>query len=233
MAKSQQIILVVEDDAAIRGMLQMTLEGAGYKVQACESVVEGLEFLNRERPCLCLLDWMLPGLSGVEFTSYLRRDESLRSIPVIMLTAKSEEEDKLLGFDAGVDDFITKPFSVKELLARIKAVLKRANPLPTDDEVISVGGLSVDPQSHRVTGEGNSIKLGPTEFRLLHFFMTHRERVYSRGQLLDQVWGETVYVEERTVDVHIRRLRKALEPWGFDRLIHTVRGAGYRFSEQD
>ncbi|CAG0912000.1 unnamed protein product, partial [Cyprideis torosa] len=143
------------------------------------------------------------------------------------------EVDKLKGFEAGVDDFMTKPFSVKELLARIKALLKRANPLPTTDEVITVAGLSVDPQSHRVTGDGNSIKLGPTEFRLLHFFMTHQDRVYSRGQLLDHVWGETVYVEERTVDVHIRRLRMALEPWHYDTLIHTVRGAGYRFSEQD
>ncbi len=226
-----QTILVVEDDAAIRGMLVMALKTDGYKVVVADSVPMALDILSEERPALILLDWMLPGLSGVEFADYLKRDKETRDIPIIMLTAKSQEEDKLESFEAGVDDYITKPFSIKELLASVRAVLRRVALVSSDDELVMVGGLALDPAAHRLSFEGKAIKLGPTEFRLLLFFMTHKERVYSRGQLLDRVWGETVYVEERTVDVHIRRLRKALEPFGCEKLIYTVRGAGYRFSE--
>jgi len=182
-------------------------------------------------PDLVLLDWMLPGKSGVMFAKELRANERTRQIPIIMLTARSEEQDKIMGLDSGADDYVTKPFSPKELLARIKAVLRRRAPQMTDDAV-EVQGLRLDPITHRVSGNGDTIDLGPTEFRLLHFFMTHPERVHSRSQLLDQVWGDHVFVEERTVDVHIRRLRSSLESTGHDALIQTVRGTGYRFSTQ-
>jgi two-component system phosphate regulon response regulator PhoB len=174
---------------------------------------------------------MLPGASGVEIARKLRGDERTRQIPIIMLTARSEEQDKVQGLEAGADDYITKPFSPREMLARIKAVLRRRAPQMTDDAV-EVKGLRLDPATHRVQGNGDTIDLGPTEFRLLHFFMTHAERVHSRTQLLDQVWGDHIFVEERTVDVHIRRLRRSLEATGHDRLVQTVRGAGYRFSAQ-
>jgi two-component system phosphate regulon response regulator PhoB len=182
-------------------------------------------------PDLVLLDWMLPGASGLDVARRLRSDERTRQIPIIMLTARSDEQDKVSGLEAGADDYITKPFSPRELLARIKAVLRRRAPQMTDDAV-EVHGLRLDPITHRVSGQGETIDLGPTEFRLLHFFMTHAERVHSRAQLLDQVWGDHVFVEERTVDVHIRRLRSALENSGHDDLIQTVRGTGYRFSTQ-
>jgi len=182
-------------------------------------------------PDLILLDWMLPGASGVEIARKLRGDERTRQIPIIMLTARSEEQDKVQGLEAGADDYITKPFSPREMLARIKAVLRRRAPQMTDDAVEGKG-LRLDPATHRVQGNGDTIDLGPTEFRLLHFFMTHAERVHSRTQLLDQVWGDHIFVEERTVDVHIRRLRSALEATGHDALIQTVRGTGYRFSAQ-
>lgn len=182
-------------------------------------------------PDLVLLDWMLPGASGVDIAKRLRADERTKHVPIIMLTARSEEQDKITGLETGADDYITKPFSPRELLARIKAVLRRRAPQMTDDAV-EVQGLRLDPVTHRVAGHGQTLDLGPTEFRLLHFFMTHPERVHSRSQLLDQVWGDHVFVEERTVDVHIRRLRSALEATGHDSLIQTVRGTGYRFSVQ-
>jgi two-component system phosphate regulon response regulator PhoB len=177
------------------------------------------------------MDWMLPGISGLDLTRRLRRDPSLREIPIIMLTARGEETSKVAGLEAGVDDYVTKPFSPRELMARIKAVLRRTHG-SMDQQVMIGEDLKLDLAQHRVSANGQSVEMGPTEFRLLHFFMTHSERVYSRGQLLDQVWGPSVYIEERTVDVHIRRLRKALEPTGHDRLVQTVRGVGYRFSTQ-
>jgi two-component system phosphate regulon response regulator PhoB len=178
---------------------------------------------------LVLLDWMLPGQSGLAIARNLRGNERTRTIPIIMLTAKSAEQDKVVGLEAGADDYVTKPFSPRELLARIKAVMRRRAPQMTDDAV-EAQGLRLDPAAHRVRGNGLALDLGPTEFRLLHFFMTHAERVHTRAQLLDQVWGDHVFVEERTVDVHIRRLRKALEASGHDRMIETVRGTGYRFT---
>ena len=229
MAKRK--ILIVEDESAIREMLRMALEQDGYEVVEAGDSAQALELVPRDSFVLLLIDWMLPGMSGVELTRRLKNDEYTRHIPVIVLTARGEEEDKVRGLDAGADDYVTKPFSTRELLARIKAVIRRAAP-EAGEEVIEVNGLSLDPSSHRVLANGDSLDMGPTEFRLLHFFMTHPERVYSRGQLLDRVWGGNVYVEERTVDVHIRRLRKALSPHAHDRMIQTVRGAGYRFSKQ-
>jgi two-component system phosphate regulon response regulator PhoB len=180
-------------------------------------------------PDLVLVDWMLPGLSGMELAKRIKADKRTKTVPIIMLTARAAEEDKLAGLETGADDYITKPFSPRELNARVKAVLRRRAPQMTDD-VVEIESLRLDPASHRISGDGQTIDLGPTEFRLLHFLMTHTERVHSRAQLLDQVWGDHVFVEERTVDVHIRRLRKALEPTGHDRFIQTVRGSGYRFS---
>ena len=194
-----------------------------------ENAEQALEMVRGALPDLVVLDWMLPGMSGIEFARRLRSDKRTQGVPLIMLTARAEERDKLQGLETGADDYLTKPFSPRELNARVKAVLRRRAPQATDD-AIEVSGLKLDPVSHRVTGNGKPLALGPTEFRLLHFLMTHPERVYSRTQLLDQVWGDHVFVEERTVDVHIRRLRKALEPTAHDRLIQTVRSAGYRFS---
>jgi two-component system phosphate regulon response regulator PhoB len=185
--------------------------------------------INRALPDLILLDWMLPDTTGVEFARRLRADQRTRNIPIIMLTARTEERDKVMGLEAGADDYITKPFSPRELMARIRAVLRRRMP-EMSEETVSAGGLELSPTTHRVSAKGVALELGPTEFRILHFFMTHPERVYSRGQLLDQVWGDHVFVEERTVDVHIRRLRQALEPSALDNLVQTVRGSGYRFS---
>lgn len=224
-------LLVVEDEAAIREMLEFTLVRAGFRVIEAADAREAGERLAEEKPDLVLLDWMLPGISGVEFAKRLRRDEATRDLPVIMLTARGEEESKLRGYEAGIDDYVTKPFSNQELIARIRAVLRRSRG-PESSEIIEIAGLSLDSAGHRVSIQGQPVNLGPTEFRLLHFFMTHAERVYSRDQLLDQVWGDQVYIEDRTVDVHIRRLRKALAPYGFDRYVQTVRGAGYRFSKQ-
>ena len=188
-----------------------------------------MALINRGLPDLILLDWMLPDISGVELVRRLRADPRTRDIPIIMLTARADERDKVLGLESGADDYITKPFSPRELKARIRAVLRRRAPQP-GDELVSVGGLELSPVSHRVSANGEMVDLGPTEFRLLHFFMTHAGRVHSRSQLLNHVWGDHVFVEERTVDVHIRRLRQALEPSGCDGLIQTVRGSGYRFS---
>ena len=224
-------ILVVEDEPAILEVISASLRHAGHAVVAAESAEEALLKVGVALPDLALIDWMLPGLSGVELARRLRLAERTRNMPVIMLTARSEEHDKVAGLEAGADDYMTKPFSPRELQARIKAVLRRRAPQMTEDSV-ELRGLRLDPATHRVNGDGKEIELGPTEFRLLHFFMTHAERVHSRGQLLDQVWGDHVFVEERTVDVHIRRLRAALEPSGHDSLIQTVRGSGYRFSAQ-
>lgn len=226
-------ILVVEDDVAIRDMLGFSLKQAGF---VCETAVDGetgLKMLNQQQADMILLDWMLPGIDGIEFIRRLRANEFLASIPVIMLTAKGESEDMVKGLSVGADDYISKPFSPPELIARIKAVLRRCQPL--DDEgsqKLQQGDLVMDTKSHRVAIGDQRIELGPTEFRLLHFFMKNPERAYNRAQLLDFVWGDTVYIEERTVDVHIRRLRKALEPFDHHHLVQTVRGVGYRFSTE-
>ena len=222
-------ILVVEDEPAIAELIAVNLSFAGHKVLRATDTEQATTLIRAELPDLVLLDWMLPGQSGVQFARTLRADERTSDVPIIMLTARTGEQDKVDGLEAGADDYITKPFSPKELLARIKAVLRRRAPQLTDDAV-EVAGLRLDPITHRVQGNGQSLDIGPTEFRLLHFFMTHPERVHSRNQLLDQVWGDHVFVEERTVDVHIRRLRQSLAPSGHDNLIETVRGSGYRFS---
>ncbi len=222
-------ILVIEDEPAIQELISVNLSFAGHKVLRAFDTEQAQTLIRAELPDLILLDWMLPGASGVQFARRLRADERTRDVPVIMLTAKGSEQDKVEGLEAGADDYITKPFSPRELMARIKAVLRRRAPQLTDD-VIEIQGLRLDPVTHRLSGNGSSLAIGPTEFRLLHFFMTHPERVFSRAQLLDQVWGDHVFVEERTVDVHIRRLRKALEPSGHDALVETVRGSGYRFT---
>jgi len=224
-------ILVVEDEAPIREMITFVLEQNGFNCTEAENFETGLALIKEPYPDLILLDWMLPGGTGVKFAKELKRSEYTRSIPIIMLTARSDEEDKVQGFEAGVDDYVTKPFSPKELIARIKAVIRRVSPTSLE-EVIEFHGLSLDPVAHRVTINERAVDLGPTEFRLLHFFITHVERVYSREQLLDNVWGTNVYVEDRTVDVHIRRLRKAISGAGHDSFIQTVRGAGYRFSNK-
>lgn len=222
-------VLVVEDEAPIREMLCFILEQKGFEPVEAADFEQGLAKVCEPFPDLILLDWMLPGGSGIQFIKQLKQDELTRQIPIVMLTARGEEEDKVRGLEVGADDYITKPFSPKELTARLKAVIRRAVPTSTE-EVIEVQGLKLDPVSHRVTANEDALEMGPTEFRLLHFFMTHPERVYSREQLLNNVWGTNVYVEDRTVDVHIRRLRKAISVSGHDALIQTVRGAGYRFS---
>lgn len=224
-------ILVVEDESAVRDMIQFVLEQSGYDVIGAESVDRAREHLADAPPDLILMDWMLPGTSGVEYTRELKQDPVTRDIPIIMLTARGEEDDKVRGLECGAEDYVTKPFSPKELAARIKVILRRVAPHATE-EAVQAGDIRLDPVSYRVTMDDRPIELGPTEFKLLHFFMTHREKVYSRSRLLDKVWGTNVYIEERTVDVHIRRLRQALEPFEKDGLIQTVRGAGYRFSEQ-
>jgi len=223
-------ILVVEDEPAIRELLTINLEAQGSLVRLAESAEEAMLEVDKELPDLILLDWMLPGTSGVELARRLRANERTRDVPIIMLTAKSEEQDKLEGLETGADDYVVKPFSPRELNARIKAVLRRRVPQATED-LVEFQGLSLDPVAHRIAVKGKSLDLGPTEFRLLHFFMTHIDRVYSRNQLLDHVWGDHIFIEERTVDVHIRRLRAALESTGHDKYIHTIRGAGYRFSK--
>lgn len=222
-------ILVVEDEAPIRDMLCFVLEQNGYQTSTAGDFETAINQLAEPYPDLVLLDWMLPGGSGIQIAKKMKQHELTRSIPIIMITARGEEEDKVRGLEVGADDYVTKPFSPKELMARIKAVIRRVAPTSLD-EVIEVQGLKLDPVSHRVMVADTALDMGPTEFRLLHFFMTHPERVYSREQLLDHVWGTNVYVEDRTVDVHIRRLRKAIGDQGHDRLIQTVRGSGYRFS---
>jgi len=222
-------VLVIEDEPAIQELIAYNLKQAGHQALRADNAEQAMRLVQDALPDLVLLDWMLPGLSGVELARRLRADKRTKAIPIIMLTARADEQDKLAGLDAGADDYITKPFSPRELNARVKAVLRRRSPQMTDD-MVQVGTLRLDPATHRVTANSEQVHLGPTEFRLLHFLMTHSERVHSRTQLLDQVWGDHVFVEERTVDVHIRRLRKALEPSEHDGLIQTVRGAGYRLS---
>jgi two-component system phosphate regulon response regulator PhoB len=222
-------ILVVEDEIAIQELIALNVRQAGHRPTLAADAEEGLARVQQSLPDLILLDWMLPGMSGIDFLRRLRANGRTQSIPVIMLTARAEEQDKLLGLEHGADDYITKPFSTRELNARIKAVLRRRAPQMTEDRV-EFGDLVLDPSTHRISANGADIAVGPTEFKLLHFFMTHPERVYSRTQILDQVWGDHVFIEERTVDVHIRRLRSALNSTGHDRLLQTVRGSGYRFT---
>ncbi len=222
-------ILVVEDEPAIQALIAFNLKQAGHTVLAAHSAELAQNLIKESLPDLILLDWMLPGMSGIDYAKKLKSERYTKDIPVIMLTARGEEQDKVKGLETGADDYVTKPFSPRELNARIKAVLRRRAPQMTD-ELVAEAGLSLDPATHRVSGSGAPIELGPTEFRLLHFLMTHPERVHSRAHLLDRVWGDQIFVEERTVDVHIRRLRKALEPSQHDGLVQTVRGAGYRFS---
>jgi len=222
-------ILVVEDEAPIRDMIRFALERADFRVSEAEDAQGARLAIAEDRPDLILLDWMLPGVSGAEFAREIRRDELTRNMPVIMVTARVEEDDRVRGLNLGCDDYVVKPFSSSELVARVRAVLRRTLP-GGEDETIEVEGLRLDAASQRVSAGEDPVRLGPTEFRLLRFFMSNPERVYSREQMLDRVWGQNVFVEERTVDVHIRRLRKALAPFGFDRFIQTVRGSGYRFS---
>jgi two-component system phosphate regulon response regulator PhoB len=222
-------ILVVEDEPAIQELLAINLTQAGHNPIRAMSVEQAQLLMRETQPDLILLDWMLPGMSGIEFARRLKADEYCKGIPIIMLTARVEEIDKIRGLEIGADDYVTKPFSPRELNARIKAVLRRRAPQMTDDP-IEAGGLRLDPVTHRVTGNDTAIDLGPTEFRLLHYLMSNPERVHSRSQVLDRVWGDRVFVEDRTVDVHIRRLRQALTASGHDDMIQTVRGVGYRFS---
>jgi two-component system phosphate regulon response regulator PhoB len=226
---SAKQILVVEDERPIREMIAFGLRRAGFEVREAADARTGRAEVANKLPDLLLVDWMLPDTSGLEFTRALKRDRETREVPIIMLTARAEEGDKVAGLEGGADDYITKPFSPRELLARINAVLRRAQPTE-GTERIDIEGLVLDQSSQRVSSGERTVALGPTEYRMLAFFMTHPERVYTREQLLDRVWGGNVYVEERTIDVHIRRLRKALEEFGYDRLIQTVRGSGYRFS---
>jgi two-component system phosphate regulon response regulator PhoB len=228
MSSAKQI-LVVEDERPIREMIAFGLRRAGFEVREAADARAGRAEVANKLPDLLLVDWMLPDTSGLEFTRALKRDRETRELPVIMLTARAEEGDKVAGLEGGADDYITKPFSPRELLARINAVLRRSAP-SEGAERIDIEGLVLDQSSQRVSAGEKTVALGPTEYRMLAFFMTHPERVYTREQLLDRVWGGNVYVEERTIDVHIRRLRKALEEFGYDRLIQTVRGSGYRFS---
>jgi len=222
-------ILIVDDEASIRDMLTFALGNAGYEPLTAADARAGELIIADQSPDLLLLDWMMPGENGVSFCRRLRSQSATRDIPIIMLTARDTEEDVLAGLDAGADDYLGKPFSTRELLGRVKAVLRRTTP-EVVGEKLGVGELVLDPASHRVTVGGEELAFGPTEYKLLQFFLGHPERVFSRGELIDRVWGQSVYIEERTVDVHIRRLREALEPSGYDQRVQTVRGAGYRFS---
>ena len=224
-------VLVVEDDPDIRELLRFTLERAGLKVVEAESGEDALTVLDGPQPSVAIIDWMLPGINGVELTQRLRKDPLTSAMPLIMLTARGEEADKLKSFDSGIDDYLTKPFSPKELVARVKALIRRSG-LPEDGHII-VQGLDLDINAHRLTINGDPIPIGPTEFSLLELLMSNPNRAFGRAQLLDRVWGRNVYVEERTVDVHILRLRKALSKFDLDRLVQTVRGIGYRFSEDE
>jgi two-component system phosphate regulon response regulator PhoB len=221
-------ILIVEDEPAIRELIAVNLRHAGYVPVMAADVAAARREIDTALPDLVLLDWMLPDAPGIELAKRLRADRRTQTLPVILLTAKAQEQDKITGFEAGADDYLTKPFSPRELLARVKAVLRRSAPESTEDPV-EIAGLHLDPQTYRVTGGGTPVTLSPTEFKLLHFLMKQPDRVHSRARLLDNVWGDHVFIEERTVDVHIRRLRLALQPTGHERLVETVRGGGYRF----
>ncbi len=232
LRKEETLILVVEDEQPIRDLIAFGLRRAGFQVALAEDCRAARASIVDRRPDLLLVDWMLPDTSGLELTRQLRKDPNTRDIPIIMLTARADESDKVTGLEGGADDYMTKPFSARELVARIQALLRRMTPAGNDGRV-EFAGLALDQAGHRVLADGHAVGLGPTEYRLLKFLMTHPDRVYARSQLLDRVWGGNVYVEERTVDVHIRRLRKALEASGYDRFVQTVRGAGYRFSAQE
>jgi len=223
-------ILIVDDERAIREMISLALTKEGFACLEAANAHEAEKLIQDEEPDLVLLDWMMPGVSGIDFVRRLRKDEKTRALPVIMLTAKTGEEDRIQGLDTGADDYLAKPFSTRELIARIRALLRRST-TEAETSIKSFAGLTLDEDTHRVRADDHFIELGPTEFKLLNFFMQNPERVFSREQVLNHVWGERVYVEDRTVDVHIRRLRKELEPTGHDKLIQTVRGAGYRFSK--
>jgi two-component system, OmpR family, phosphate regulon response regulator PhoB len=225
---SKKKVLIVEDEIAIREMIKFAFHKSDFVLIESENAEQAQVLIINEHPDLILLDWMLPGLSGLEFAQRLKKDDRSDEIPIIMLTARGEENDRIRGLDSGADDYVTKPFSPRELMARIKAVLRRVS--PEKSGIIEIAGIRLDNESHRVTLGGENLNLGPTEYKLLYFFMTHTERVYSRSQLLDLVWGGDVYIEERTVDVHIRRLRKALSEHKSKHFVQTVRGAGYRFS---
>jgi len=224
-------ILVIEDESAIRDMLNFTLSSAGYDVVLASNAEQGWQKIQDEAPDLLILDWMLPGVSGVKLAQRIRMDDKTRLLPIVMLTARGEETDQVMGFDAGADDYVVKPFSPRALVARIRALFRRQDPEAQTAELIEVGELKMDLASYRFWAKDQEVRMGPTEFKLMQFFIQHPNRVYSRGQLLDHVWGQQVVVEERTVDVHIRRLRKLLEPLGCEDYIQTIRGAGYRFSK--
>lgn len=228
-----ETILLVEDEQPIRQMLGFALTRAGYRTLEAGDARQAQSILQETHPDLILMDWMLPDATGIELIRHIKQDEFNSDIPVIMLTAKSSEDDKITGLNSGADDYVSKPFSPKELIARINAVLRRNTPRQTEDEVLSAQELRLNKGSHQVTINDNTVDLGPTEFRLLNFMMENPNRVYSRTTLLDHVWGRNTYVEERTVDVHILRLRKSLAPWQYDKLIKTVRGVGYRFSPDE
>jgi two-component system phosphate regulon response regulator PhoB len=225
-------ILIVEDEQPIREMIAFALRRAGYEVSEAEDCRSARVQMTDRRPDLVLIDWMLPDMSGLELTRHIKRETATRDLPVIMLTARAAEGDKVAGLDGGADDYVTKPFSPRELLSRINAVLRRTSGT-SEEERVELGGLTIDRAAHRVSAPGGEVPLGPTEYRMLEFFMMNPERVYTRAQLLDRVWGGNVYVEERTIDVHIRRLRKALEDVSMAHLIQTVRGSGYRFSARE
>lgn len=222
-------ILVVEDETAIREMVCFVLEQNGFQTVEANDYDSAIAQLIEPYPALILLDWMIPGGSGIQLIAHIKRDQLTRNIPIMMLTARGEEEDRVRGLEIGADDYLTKPFSPKELVARVNAILRRVS-ASASDNIIEMNGLKLDPASHRVMSDATSIEMGPTEYKLLYFFMTHPERVYNREQLLNYVWGVNVYIEDRTVDVHIRRLRKALAVGGHEKMIQTVRGTGYRFS---
>lgn len=222
------VVLVIEDEQEVREMLSFSLSRSGFEVWEAASAEEALRRLEGPLPSLLIIDWMLPGMSGVDLARRLRRDEQTSSLPIIMLTARGEQADKLKSFDSGVDDYITKPFSPRELVARMRALLRRSG--TPEDGVLKSGALRLDLNAHRLSVEGKTVKIGPTEFRLLELFMRNPNRAFGRAQLLDRVWGRSIYVEERTVDVHVLRLRKTLKPHGLHKLVQTVRGLGYRFS---
>jgi len=222
-------ILIVEDEQSVRDMLKFSLAGMAFEIRDASDASKALELIRSSPPSLILLDWMMPGMSGIDLTRILKKNALYRKIPVILLTARSEEDDKVAGLDAGADDYVSKPFSTRELKSRIMAVLRRTGQLTTDAP-IEHQELSLDPNGHQVTIAGTTVEMGPTEFRILHFFMTHPDRAYSREQLLNNIWGRNVYIEERTIDVHIRRLLNILAEYGYDKAIETVRTVGYRFS---
>jgi two-component system phosphate regulon response regulator PhoB len=225
---TRNTVLLIEDEPDIRDMLNFALTRAGYEVWESATAEDAMQKLDGLLPNLLIIDWMLPGMSGVELARRLRLDSHTGKLPIIMLTARSEESDKLKSFDSGVDDYVVKPFSPRELIARVKALLRRAG--SPDDGILEIAGIRMDLHAHQITIENSRTRLGPTEFRLLALFMMHPDRVFARSQLLDRVWGRSVYVEERTVDVHVLRLRKALRPSGHHKLIETVHGVGYRFT---